>query len=102
MNYRQTPPIPPFTRCVPRGLVGYEEEKRKQKNEAMRDRDISKRDALKEAQPVAARLKFINALARRFPCINVFAIVATINPWDDEAFKEAVAKAQRQFEMERH
>lgn len=94
--------MPPFTRCVPPGLIGYEEEKRKQKSDALRDRDATKFKALKEAQPVADRLRFINALSKSYPHINVFAIVASINPWDNERFKEAVAQAQLQFVSQRH
>jgi hypothetical protein len=99
MNYRQTPPMPPFTRCVPRGLIGYEEEKQKQRSDALRDRDATKFEALKEAKPVADRLRFINALSRAYPQINVFAIAASISPWDINRFKDAVAEAALQLEM---
>ena len=102
MNYRTTPPIPPFTRCVPRGLIGYEEEKQKQKIDALRDRDATKFEALKEAKPVADRLRFINALSRSYPQINVFAIAASVDPWNLGVFKQAVANAQLKFQMARH
>ena len=68
----------------------------------MRDRDATKFEALKEAKPVADRLRFINALARSYPQINVFAIAASISPWDITRFKTAVAEAAIQFEMARH
>lgn len=41
-NYRESPPAPRFSTCVPRYLLGYEERKKEEALEASRNRALTK------------------------------------------------------------
>jgi hypothetical protein len=90
---RHSPPVPPWTKCVVRGLVGYEDFKEALYLEAKRDRAASKPDA----DPETVRLAFIAKLHARFKFINVKGIAERIIPWDLARFKQEVAAAQLRF-----
>jgi hypothetical protein len=59
-NPRETPPAPSFSRCVPRGMIGYDDFKKEQMKEAKADR----RRAAVEQDPHALHLA---KLKRYFP-----------------------------------
>src|SRR5258708_4783248 len=91
--YRDSEPIPPITQWVPPGLVGYEERKREEREEAARDRAAT----LAQGAAEAKRVGFIANLGRAFPQLNVPAIAESVEPWDLAQFKERVAEAQVRY-----
>jgi hypothetical protein len=88
-----SPPVPPWTKCVVRGMVGYDDFKEKLYLEAKRDRAASKPDA----DPETVRLALIAKLHAQFRFINVKGIAERIIPWDLARFKQEVAAAQLRF-----
>lgn len=94
MNYRESPPVPPWTSLVPRGLVGYEDRKRDEMTEAREDRE---EPDLTQNQEEMKRWVLITKLAVRFPTIGVPAIAEGVVPWDLEEFKRLVAEAQTRY-----
>lgn len=89
--------MPFFTRCVPKGLVLYEEKKTEELAEAARDREESRI----AGESIAKRLAIISHIHRAMPQIDVFGIAATVDPWDMELFKSRVADAQARFQADR-
>jgi hypothetical protein len=87
-----SPPVPPFLTLLPRGMVGYEERKREERQEARRDRAtlVTKADSPEDVK----RWAFISKLACTFPRIGVQRIAEGVVPWDVNEFKCRVVEAE--------